>query len=257
MKGKVWLLNVWASWCVSCREEHPVLVEFAKRTSCRSSASTTRTSATTGMRWLAQIGNPYTLSVFDARRPRRHRLRRLRRARDLRHRQGRRDPLQADRPGHARGAAETRSCRWCGSCRSHEMSARRCCWLLLAVAALAQATRRRRRRRSGAGQARGRALAEELRCLVCQNQTHRRLATPSSPTTCAAQMREQIAAGQERRRDHATTWSRATAISCSTSRRSRRPRCCCGSARCVLLLVGIACLLRYLRRRGARAPSNR
>ena len=31
MRGKVWLLNVWASWCVSCREEHPVLVEFSKR----------------------------------------------------------------------------------------------------------------------------------------------------------------------------------------------------------------------------------
>ena len=31
MLGKVWLLNVWASWCVSCRQEHPVLVELAKR----------------------------------------------------------------------------------------------------------------------------------------------------------------------------------------------------------------------------------
>ena len=31
MKGKVWMLNVWASWCVSCRVEHPVLVEFSKR----------------------------------------------------------------------------------------------------------------------------------------------------------------------------------------------------------------------------------
>src|SRR6266545_4387362 len=30
MAGKVWLLNVWASWCVSCREEHPVLTELAK-----------------------------------------------------------------------------------------------------------------------------------------------------------------------------------------------------------------------------------
>src|SRR5512145_230234 len=30
MRGKVWLLNVWASWCVSCRQEHPVLVEMAK-----------------------------------------------------------------------------------------------------------------------------------------------------------------------------------------------------------------------------------
>ena len=30
MLGKVWLLNVWATWCVSCREEHPILVELAK-----------------------------------------------------------------------------------------------------------------------------------------------------------------------------------------------------------------------------------
>ena len=30
MLGKVWLLNVWASWCVSCRQEHPILVEIAK-----------------------------------------------------------------------------------------------------------------------------------------------------------------------------------------------------------------------------------
>ena len=31
MRGKVWVLNVWASWCVACREEHPLLVEFAKK----------------------------------------------------------------------------------------------------------------------------------------------------------------------------------------------------------------------------------
>jgi len=31
LKGKVWLLNVWASWCVSCRQEHPVLVDFSRR----------------------------------------------------------------------------------------------------------------------------------------------------------------------------------------------------------------------------------
>jgi cytochrome c biogenesis protein CcmG/thiol:disulfide interchange protein DsbE len=30
MKGKVWMLNVWASWCVACRDEHPVLVAFAR-----------------------------------------------------------------------------------------------------------------------------------------------------------------------------------------------------------------------------------
>jgi len=31
LRGKPWLLNVWASWCVSCRQEHPVLVDFAKK----------------------------------------------------------------------------------------------------------------------------------------------------------------------------------------------------------------------------------
>ncbi len=30
MKGKVWLLNVWASWCVACRQEHPVLVKLSR-----------------------------------------------------------------------------------------------------------------------------------------------------------------------------------------------------------------------------------
>jgi len=31
MKGKVWMFNVWATWCVACREEHPVLVAFAEK----------------------------------------------------------------------------------------------------------------------------------------------------------------------------------------------------------------------------------
>src|SRR6187551_647774 len=30
LKGQVWLLNVWASWCVSCREEHPLLMDLAR-----------------------------------------------------------------------------------------------------------------------------------------------------------------------------------------------------------------------------------
>ena len=30
MRGKVWMLNVWATWCGACQEEHPVLVAFAK-----------------------------------------------------------------------------------------------------------------------------------------------------------------------------------------------------------------------------------
>ena len=66
MRGKVWVLNVWASWCVACRDEHPLLVELRARSgSCRSTASTTRTSATTRKAWLARFGNPYDASLFD------------------------------------------------------------------------------------------------------------------------------------------------------------------------------------------------
>jgi len=32
LQGQVWMLNVWATWCVACREEHPVLVAFAEKT---------------------------------------------------------------------------------------------------------------------------------------------------------------------------------------------------------------------------------
>ena len=85
MKGKVWLLNVWASWCVSCRVEHPVLVDFAKNNnipivglnykeirgdgsldSSKISADDEKTQAIArANKWLAERGDPYSLSVLD------------------------------------------------------------------------------------------------------------------------------------------------------------------------------------------------
>ncbi|MBL8393420.1 MAG: DsbE family thiol:disulfide interchange protein [Candidatus Accumulibacter sp.] len=85
MLGKVWLLNVWASWCVSCRQEHPVLVELAKRQTVPlvglnykevrgdGAIDSDRLAPGTEQRmvveraagWLARHGNPYTLSVLD------------------------------------------------------------------------------------------------------------------------------------------------------------------------------------------------
>ena len=47
LRGEVWVLNVWASWCVACRVEHPVFVEFAKTGTVPIYVSTTRTSAMT------------------------------------------------------------------------------------------------------------------------------------------------------------------------------------------------------------------
>jgi len=65
MLGKVWLLNVWASWCVSCREEHPVLVEFAKTGMVPIYVWTTRTRATRRSSGWTGWGNPYQASLFD------------------------------------------------------------------------------------------------------------------------------------------------------------------------------------------------
>src|SRR3954463_15591423 len=63
--GQVWLLNVWASWCVSCREEHPVLVEFSKRNIVPIYGLNYKDQREDALKWLNQFGNPYTASVVD------------------------------------------------------------------------------------------------------------------------------------------------------------------------------------------------
>ena len=66
MKGKVWLLNVWASWCVSCREEHPLLLAFAKTGQAPLVGLNYKDKDADAQRWLAQFGNPYLKSAVDA-----------------------------------------------------------------------------------------------------------------------------------------------------------------------------------------------
>jgi cytochrome c biogenesis protein CcmG, thiol:disulfide interchange protein DsbE len=65
MLGKVWLLNVWASWCVSCREEHPVLVEFSKRKIVPVYGLNYKDDRKDALAWLSRLGNPYTMSIMD------------------------------------------------------------------------------------------------------------------------------------------------------------------------------------------------
>lgn len=65
LKGTVWLLNVWASWCVSCREEHPVLVELSKQNLVPIYGLNYKDQRADAMQWLAQFGNPYTTSISD------------------------------------------------------------------------------------------------------------------------------------------------------------------------------------------------
>lgn len=84
MQGKVWLLNVWASWCVSCRQEHPMLVELSKKNVLPiiglnykevrgdagldvppQAADELKMAQQRAAAWLKDHGNPYTISALD------------------------------------------------------------------------------------------------------------------------------------------------------------------------------------------------
>ncbi len=66
MKGQVWVLNVWASWCVACREEHPVLVELGKSKIAPIIGLDYKDKREDALAMLAKQGNPYQLSAFDS-----------------------------------------------------------------------------------------------------------------------------------------------------------------------------------------------
>ncbi|MGQ0656563.1 MAG: DsbE family thiol:disulfide interchange protein [Chromatiales bacterium] len=65
MLGEVWLLNVWASWCVSCRDEHPLLVEFARANTVALVGLNYKDEPEDAQAWLARFGDPYRLSLTD------------------------------------------------------------------------------------------------------------------------------------------------------------------------------------------------
>ncbi len=66
LKGQPWVLNVWASWCVACREEHPVLVELGKLQVAPVIGLDYKDKREDALAMLSRQGNPYVLSAFDA-----------------------------------------------------------------------------------------------------------------------------------------------------------------------------------------------
>lgn len=65
MRGKVWLLNVWASWCAPCRAEHPALLAFAKLQAAPIVGLNYTDARLDSRKWLSEYGNPYQVSAFD------------------------------------------------------------------------------------------------------------------------------------------------------------------------------------------------
>ena len=63
--GKVWVLNVWASWCAPCREEHPLVMELARRKLAPVYGLNYKDTRPAGLAFLTQLGNPYEASLFD------------------------------------------------------------------------------------------------------------------------------------------------------------------------------------------------
>jgi cytochrome c biogenesis protein CcmG/thiol:disulfide interchange protein DsbE len=65
-KGKVSLLNVWATWCVSCRQEHEVLVQLARTGQVDIYGLNYKDNREDAKRWLVRLGNPYVANAFDS-----------------------------------------------------------------------------------------------------------------------------------------------------------------------------------------------
>jgi len=66
LRGQVWVLNVWASWCVACRDEHAAMVEMAKLGIVPIYGLNYKDQRADAIGWLARFGNPYVASLSDA-----------------------------------------------------------------------------------------------------------------------------------------------------------------------------------------------
>jgi|SRR6185503_11704253 len=71
MRGRVYLLNFWGSWCIACREEHPLLVQYAKSNVVPiigvdyKYANDTSDEQAAAKQFLSELGNPYSQVIYD------------------------------------------------------------------------------------------------------------------------------------------------------------------------------------------------
>ncbi|MDM0113778.1 DsbE family thiol:disulfide interchange protein [Variovorax sp. J22R133] len=66
LRGQVWVLNVWASWCVACRLEHEVVRDLAAARVVPIYGLNYKDKASDAANWLQRLGNPYVASLSDS-----------------------------------------------------------------------------------------------------------------------------------------------------------------------------------------------
>lgn len=65
LRGKMYVLNVWATWCVGCREEHETLLQIARTNVVAIVGLNWKDELSLAQQWLTQLGNPYVMTAFD------------------------------------------------------------------------------------------------------------------------------------------------------------------------------------------------
>lgn len=65
MRGKVWMLNGWASWCEACQGEHQTLLRFSRTGLVPIYGLDYKDERPNALAWLEELGNPYTLAISD------------------------------------------------------------------------------------------------------------------------------------------------------------------------------------------------
>ncbi len=65
LHGRVFMLHVWATWCESCRAEHPTLLAFSQRGLVPIVGLNYKDERDAARRWLVRAGDPYTMNLFD------------------------------------------------------------------------------------------------------------------------------------------------------------------------------------------------
>ena len=65
MQGQAYVLNVWGSWCVGCKQEHAALMEISRRKEIPIVGLDWNDSNEAAIHWLQTLGNPYVLTAVD------------------------------------------------------------------------------------------------------------------------------------------------------------------------------------------------